>query len=275
MKCFYHNDLDGKCAAAIINKHFNEFDCSFIPVDYKEPFPIDTIKKNEQVIIVDFSLESTKLFDKLLKITDDVIWIDHHKTAIEKYKGYEVAGIRKNGTAGCVLTWQYFYPNLEVPKLVEMLGHHDVWDFSKYGKDLEKLQCGIMLYDTDPESPNWDKWLEDKTLPRLLEEGTIALKYRTNFYRDLVKEYSFRTKFEGYDAVCCNAGLNGPQIFDSLKKEYDIMITFIFDGEKFNVSLYTEKNNIDVSKIAKKYGGGGHKAASGFTIKNIKKILEK
>lgn len=275
VKCFHHNDLDGICSAAIVRSHYSEDKCFFVSVDYKSPFPLDTVTKNDLVIIVDFSLENTKDFDKLLKVTNNnVIWIDHHKTAIDKYKDYDTKGIRKDGTAACVLTWKYFYPNIKVPQIVEMLGDFDVWDFSKYGKDLDKLQCGITLYNTDPESSNWNKWLEDKTLSLLLEEGEIALKYRTNFYRELISSYSFSTKFEGYDAICCNAGLNGSQIFDSIKDSYDIMLTFIFDGEKFNISLYTKKDNIDVSEIAKKYGGGGHKKASGFSIKNIAKILK-
>jgi oligoribonuclease NrnB/cAMP/cGMP phosphodiesterase (DHH superfamily) len=274
MKIFHHDDLDGICSAAIVNSYYNKEDCNFISVNYKHPFPIKLVSKGEKVIIVDFSLKDNKEFNKLLDITKNVVWIDHHKTAIEKFKGIEVPGIRKDGTAGCVLTWKYFYPNKKVPKLVDMLGDHDVWDFSKYAKeDLERLQCGIMLYNTNPESSNWNMWLKDKTLNLLLNQGDIALKYRTAFYRDLVQEYSFRAKFAGYDTVYCNAGLNGSQIFDSLKKDYDIMLTFIFDGEKFNISLYTEKEDIDVSEIAKKHGGGGHKGAAGFNVDSLTEIL--
>ncbi|MFV9615689.1 MAG: DHHA1 domain-containing protein, partial [Gammaproteobacteria bacterium] len=38
------------------------------------------------------------------------------------------------------------------------------------------------------------------------------------------------------------------------------------DGRSF--SLRSSKNGIDVAKVAKKYGGGGHKNAAGFTIQN-------
>lgn len=43
---------------------------------------METIKPNEQIYIVDFSISSEEMRE-LLKITKDITWIDHHKTAIE------------------------------------------------------------------------------------------------------------------------------------------------------------------------------------------------
>ena len=50
------------------------------------------------------------------------------------------------------------------------------------------------------------------------------------------------------------------------KSEIDIFISYIRLPENhWTVSLYSNKQpEIDVSKIAKKYGGGGHAGASGF-----------
>jgi nanoRNase/pAp phosphatase (c-di-AMP/oligoRNAs hydrolase) len=42
---------------------------------------------------------------------------------------------------------------------------------------------------------------------------------------------------------------------------------FSFDGDEWIISLYSR--NIDVSEIAKKYGGGGHKGAAGFHCKDL------
>jgi nanoRNase/pAp phosphatase (c-di-AMP/oligoRNAs hydrolase) len=42
---------------------------------------------------------------------------------------------------------------------------------------------------------------------------------------------------------------------------------FVFDGEQYTVSLYSK--TVDVSEIAKKYGGGGHKGAAGFQCKKL------
>lgn len=44
-----------------------------------------------------------------------------------------------------------------------------------------------------------------------------------------------------------------------------------FDGQKWNVSLYHAKHNtgIDLSKIAVKFGGGGHRGACGFQMDKL------
>lgn len=277
MKCFYHTDLDGKCAGAIVYMFFKldrdytkeiEEQCEFIPINYNDDFPFDKIIPNEQVVIVDFSLQKQGEFEKLKNITDKIIWIDHHKTAIEEYKDFDCVGVRRDGVAGCVLTWQFFYPRQEVPKIVDMLGAYDIWDFSKYGESLNILQAGIRLREHNPESSEWTKWLKGEDFEDIIKEGTIALQYRKNTWAGLIKSWSFFVEFEGYKAICCNAGSVSSQLFDSVKEDYDLMIPFVFDGKQWTISLYTKKD-IDCSEIAKKYGGGGHKKAAGFQCKEL------
>lgn len=280
MKCFYHTDMDGKCAGAIVYKFYKrdrDFDstniespCEFHSINYNNDFPFEIINPNETVIIVDFSLQKEGEFEKLKEITDKIIWIDHHKTAIEKHKDFDCKGIRKDGISGCELTWEYFYPNLDTPQVVKLLGDYDIWAF-KYGDDTNYLQTGIRLYDTNPESNMWIQWLSGNTsLNPVLGDGEISLRYRNNYYRGLVEAWSFNVYFEGYRCIACNAGSVSSQLFDSVPEDsYDIMMPFVFDGKQWTVSLYTKRNNIDCSEIAKKHGGGGHKQASGFQCKEL------
>ena len=51
-------------------------------------------------------------------------------------------------------------------------------------------------------------------------------------------------------------------------KEYDFIVTVNMEG---GIGLRSYKDNIDVSLIAKKLNGGGHKAASGAPITDITK----
>lgn len=280
MKCFYHTDMDGECAGAIVYKFYkrdrdydlvsNEPPCEFHSINYNNDFPFDTIEPNETVIIVDFSLHKEGEFQKLKEITDKIIWIDHHKTSIEKHKGFECAGIRRDGISGCELTWEYFYPVKKVPRVVKLLGDYDIWAF-KYGEDTNYLQTGIRLYDTKPQSDMWIQWLSDNSsLNPVLGDGEISLRYRNNYYASLVKSWGFNTEFEGYRVIACNAGSVSSQLFDTVPEDsYDIMMPFVFDGKQWTVSLYTKRNDIDCSEIAKKYGGGGHKQAAGFQCKEL------
>lgn len=289
MKCFYHMDMDGKCAGAIVKswwdvRHPIEKDkAEYIGINYRDEFPFDTIQKDEDIIIVDFSLQKDGEFERLQEITKNITWIDHHKSAIEKHKDFKCRGIRRDGISGCELAWEYYYPGAVVPRIVKMLGSYDIWDFSEFGEALNKLQAGIKLQDTRPESPNWRQWLDatrQDALPGntghmpdglggLLADGGVALKYRNKVWASQIKAWSFFAEFEGHRVIACNAGSVSSQMFDSVKGDYDLMMPFVWDGEQWTVSIYTKKDDIDCSKLAGLYGGGGHAKASGFQCKEL------
>lgn len=63
------------------------------------------MNKYDKVFVVDVSFgDRTRfLFDEWEDKGIDVTWIDHHKTAIEAVKDYNVKGERRIGTAACEL----------------------------------------------------------------------------------------------------------------------------------------------------------------------------
>ena len=86
MKVFYHIDNDGKCAAACVKRYYecnlsvDNNEIEYFPINYGWKFPFESIKENETVYIVDFSIEPTDM-TTLLEITSNVIWIDHQNSA--------------------------------------------------------------------------------------------------------------------------------------------------------------------------------------------------
>ena len=55
---------------------------------------------------------------------------------------------------------------------------------------------------------------------------------------------------------------------------FDIMMCYAYSGHgHWNVSLYSD-NDIDVSVIAKRNGGGGHRSACGFQVADIRDVLD-
>ncbi len=285
MKCFYHNDMDGKCAgfwvhlSAGINDGYDTHD--FIAIDYKDKFPMETIRPNEQVYIVDFSISPDEMRE-LLGITKKVTWIDHHKTAIEKYKDFEhpIRGVRIDGIAGCVLTYVYIHHMTsrgcgdikpfdkvmlkDVPLFTMLVGDRDVWSWH-YGEQTKYFYAGLQLYDTSPSSDVWCEVLLEGT-KKFEEQGKIVEQFKKIQREYLTKTYSFEIELEGYKGIACNSK-DSSELFGELIEQYDFVSPFIFDGGQYIVSLYS--NKIDVSEIAKKYGGGGHKGASGFQCKEL------
>lgn len=291
MKCIYHNDPDGRLSAFWVKKlAFNRSrewpdGWKAIPIDYKDSFPFEDVERNEAVYIVDFSISPDDM-TKLLDITSDVTWIDHHKTAIEAYDGFEgaIAGLRDTRYAACVLTYVYlmflkphpgakFDPDAvleQVPIWTMLVGDYDAWRWD-YGERTQEFYFGLMTEDTGPDGI-WAELLEDdhKELPLLVAQienaGETIEKYRKQVSSEFLEAWGFESVLEGHRVLVCNQGRPGSRFFGDAPG-YDIVAGFVWDGRQYIVSLYSE--TVDVSEIAKKFGGGGHKGAAGFRSKEM------
>lgn len=298
MKCFYHNDADGHCAAHWVNVSYSDlydepdYDYEYIEMTYSTPFPIESIRKDEVVYIVDFSISPDEMRE-LLKITKNVTWIDHHITAIEKYKDfeYDIRGVRYDGVAACMLTYCYLNHmtdgghgeikpfeiemSYKAPFYTELIADWDVWTFD-FGNLTKAFITAFNAEDTHPLGDFWSKVDYDFT-QHLIGKGFIMLEYRDGYMKDYTK-LGFEVEFEGYRCFAMNIGHANSEFFKSIDDgSYDIFMPFVFDGSDWTLSMYS-KGDVDVSEIAKKYGGGGHKNAAGFHCDElpwIKSIVKK
>lgn len=270
MKTFYHSaDLDGHCSGAIIKQKYPE--CEMIGIDYGHKFPWNSIKNNEVVYMVDFSLPFVymKRLDSMCKL----VWIDHHKTAIDEAhrKGFIANGgqLLEVGRAACELTWEYIYGVDTTPYSVLLLGFYDIWNHED--ENVLPFQYGVRQFDdTSPENKDlWNIILNhsDECVD-IAKSGRIILRYEKSQNTKECSAYAFETVINGFRAICINKGFCSSKIFDSVydTKKHDIMITFVrkkLPAKEWKVSLYTSED-IDCGAIAKGYGGGGHKGAAGF-----------
>ncbi len=287
MKCFYHNDADGRCAGFWVhhNVGLNDQykDHSFIEMTYAKPFPIESIRKDEQIYIVDYSISPNEM-RQLLEITKNVTWIDHHKTAIEKYQDFEheIRGIRYDGIAGCMLTYCYIHHMTQrgegdikpfdismvddAPKFTKLIADWDVWKFD-YGDNTRFFITAFNAYDFEPSSNLWDRFLREPECTSFIQAGITMNTFRDGWAKDYMN-LGFEVNFEGAKCFAVNLGRCNSEYFKSLPiGKYDVLMPFVYDGNQYTVSLYS--TTIDVSEIAKRYGGGGHKGASGFQCREL------
>ena len=284
MKCFYHNDADGKCAGFWVWQHAGLTDIraksEFIEMSYEKPFPMDIILPGEQVYIVDYSISPDEMRG-LLKITTDVTWIDHHKTAIEKYEGFEhdIRGVRYDGIAGCMLTYCYLHHmtdqglgeikpfdismTKDAPTFTKLIADWDVWKFD-YSDDTRNFIVAFNAYDFSPtDVKNWGRLYMDGETEQLINEGVVMKQFRDGWANGYLERFGFEVEFEGLKCFAANLGNCNSEYFKSLPEcKYDAFMPFAFNGEKWTVSMYSTTK--DVSVICKKYGGGGHVKAAGF-----------
>lgn len=100
----YHSaDYDGIFCREIARKFLGEKDVEFIGWNYGDElirYPDDGA-----VLVMDLSPECFKGLPH--RAVETLTWIDHHKTAIEKFSK-DIQGYRIDGVAACRLAWQWF-----------------------------------------------------------------------------------------------------------------------------------------------------------------------
>ena len=96
-------------------------------------------------------------------------------------------------------------------------------------------------------------------------QGNIILAYQTSENNRYANMHAFEEEFHDLKAICIN-GIGSSALFDSvIKPEHELMILFSYMKDHWTFTIYTNKDYVDCSVIAKLYGGGGHKNAAGFT----------
>lgn len=277
MIVFHHNDADGKCAAAVINRYYkNQLDerLWFCETDYKDEVSFHEVDKGESVFIVDFSFRP-EVMNQLLKITPNVHWCDHHKTA-EKYEeeyAQHIVGYRdynNKGLCGAECTWKYLFPKDPMPHGLVMLGDYDSWRMA-YAPNTLAFYEGLKIRDLDPVTGIWNELLDTSIsaicTKMIISDGDVCIRYRDQYCKMIRQDFGYSTEIEGFRAYAMNTQRFGSQGFGNLFDAFQVCIAYIHDGHHFNVSLYSK--NEDVSVIAKKYGGGGHRGAAGFSCKML------
>lgn len=306
MICIYHNrDLDGFTSGAIVKKWHDELndypdnvgkgELKLIGYDYGMPVPdlFVQIPKGEPVIMIDVSLKMADMA-KLARHSKNLIWIDHHISAIKEYEAFMTEqeehyhpyfkAVLQDGIAACEVGWKYLFPNELMPNAVLLLGEYDTWrngDKLRWEEEILPMQFGMRLHCNSPETfpkgliyRNYENQV-GQSVGEIIKQGKTVLKYQAMINETQCKKASFEIEFEGLKAICLNGGGFNSDVFKSVYDEskHDIMMPFQFDGKQWTISLYTTKDEVDCSAIAKSKGGGGHKKAAGFQVKEIGSVF--
>lgn len=264
--CLHHNDADGRACGAIVRRALGK-DVMLYEMDYGESIPLELIVTADHILIVDFSLPKEEM--EQLAAYHQFTWIDHHKSAIDEMDGTadSWAGVRDTSEAACVLTWQYFFPALPLPKAVRLIGDRDIWRWAEV--DTGAFNEGLYQHYTRPDNDLlWQALLDDDPgeVARIIELGGTLREARLREIRRATARYSFVATFEGYRTLVINLRGSGDLGAHIRTMGYQMAYCYVdkvSDGKLMTfVSLYSEE--VDVSPIAQKFGGGGHAGAAGF-----------
>ena len=124
----------------------------------------------------------------------------------------------------------------------------------------------MLVSGRDPTNPIvWDPLFEgdDTELNKILEVGQI-LEANSEMYKRDAEGYAL--KFEGLNFLVMNRPGNSTAFKYIDDISYDGLMTWFFDGKNYIYRMYHGKNKeSDLSKIAVKWGGGGHVGAAGYS----------
>lgn len=258
----YHADCnDGFGGAWAAWKKFGD-KAEYIPVSHSSSYPDNFSDK--EIYTLDLTLPK-EITERLLKTNKRLTSIDHHisvKEVTEMTQDYSF----DNNHSGAVLSWKYFHSSKPVPKLLLFVEDSDLWK-SEY-PETAKIIVALGLFDFNFEV--WDKIAEDfesseKTSDYLMK-GEVILNYEKKLI-DYLEKQAQLVEFLGYRIYAINTPrfLRNSIAHILYKKLPPFAISWIQQKNRIDVSLRSD-GSVDVSEIAKKFGGGGHKAAAGFSF---------
>jgi oligoribonuclease NrnB/cAMP/cGMP phosphodiesterase (DHH superfamily) len=266
--CVHHNDVDGCASAAIVRRALGS-QISMQEINYGDLVPWEIVAEMDRVVIVDFSLPRSEM--QRIAQGRDLIWIDHHISALEELAGLSPSwpGLRDTGEAACVLTWRYFFPEIPLPRAVVLIGDRDVWRWAE--EDTGSFDEGLHQKDTDPENDAlWRPLLDDdpQAVSQLIAQGSVLREARLRAIHLEVDRYGFPATFEGYSTLVINRRGNGDLGETIRQSGYELAYCYVdnFQNGKLMTFVTLYSSDVDVSEIARKFGGGGHPGASGFSF---------
>lgn len=270
----YHaNCWDGFCAAWVARKALGEIEA--FPGYYGAAPPG---VKGREVYVLDFSYP----FDVMAEMASQshaFTVLDHHKTAARAIADLEamfithnMAGRARYGVekSGGRMAWDFFgfiggWDGLPSPWLVDYTEDRDLWRHAL--PHSEEINAALRSYPLDFEL--WDRFgavqdVVNQTF--LVQEGTAIRRAERQIIDTHVRNARVMD-VAGHRVKAVNATVLFSEIAGELAKGQPFGACY-FDRQdgKRQWSLRSDESGLDVSAIAKAYGGGGHARAAGFEV---------
>lgn len=301
---FTHNDADGILGGFIIKYLFdNNLEDSAWDMNVKtyccsygkkfnlawfkqkaEEF-IEEYQENIKIYMIDYAIqpnnEMIKFYNWCQEKNIEFEWIDHHITAIENLKHFNIPGLQHSAYSGCLNTWNHLKGNDDIPKIIKMVSDLDIWNkksIYSWENELFPIVYFINSLGTDLNDNNGDlvKQLklifnDENILNNCIGIGKYILRYVNSLYNQNLKKI-YNMIWNDYNCLVLNTTMSGSTQFETHPeyKDVDLYITWSYDGKYYYYSIYSNKSNIDVGYLCQQYfNGGGHKGCGGGQLKEF------
>lgn len=257
----YHgNCQDGFTAAWCFWYAFGDF-YEFYPGVYQQD-PPDVAGRN--VVFVDFSYKRP-VIEKMLEDADSILILDHHKSAYEDLGDLEHPKLSMTFDmthSGAYLAWKYCFSD-DPPEALLHVEDRDLWKFKLIGT--KEISAALFSYEYDFEM--WTTLMVHTSTDELHNEGSAISRKHMKDVKELISVYKRQMYIGGYDVpVACLPYTHVSEAAHIMAQGVPFAACYWDTKDSRIFGLRSADDGLDVSKIAIKYGGGGHKHAAGFSV---------
>lgn len=297
-------DFDGIFCREIARRHFGD-DAEYIGWDYGQPEP--SVPDNAALYMLDISVPGLMNHPRLNWVDHHKSAMERYGqkpgyqidgVAACRLSWQYFGGVNNWSGRGVPAKADFVERRVKEPWAVRLAGEYDIWD--KRDPDAELFQHGLRGQSLDGLWPqllqvdeiptiaqleavidagfqnvlNPDGTCRNHSVSGLLDKGRAIQFAKTRENENIIKNAGFTVEFEGLTFLACNHGRYNSHLFTAgLKENHDACLGFNYDGlmKNWKVSLYHApgKEHHDLSHIAVRYGGGGHRGACGFRVKKL------
>lgn len=257
--CIYHgNCADGFTAAWVAHKHFGG-EVELVAGVYQRDPPDVT---DRDVFMVDFSYKRPVL-EAMRDRAKSITVLDHHKTAEADLR--DLLGVQTvfdMNRSGARIAWDYWFSGHEPPRTLLHVEDRDLWRFAL--PMTREIQANVFSYPY--EIAVWDGLMSADPAELAREGAAIERKHHKDI-RELLGVVTRRMTIGGYSVPVANLPyIHVSDAAHELGKGEPFAACYWDTPSGRTFGLRSDAHGVDVSEVAKQYGGGGHRNAAGFTV---------
>ena len=267
MAIYHANCSDGAAAAACFYKYMGD-ELEYIPAHHNTA-PPDV--RGRVVYLLDFSYPKD-IIEEMLKYARMIIVIDHHENAVNAIMEINSPSLRvffDKDKSGAVLAWEwlqkYTGENSSTPRFLLHVQDRDLWKLELPGTreimesafiDGVTIENFVKLIDRD-----------DAQLDQMHRQGSVLLKKIKRDVDLIIKLGLRRCMIGDWDVPLVNAPpMFASDIGHTISENEPFAATYFDTRSSRLFSLRSRPDGHDVSEVARRFGGNGHKHAAGFKV---------
>lgn len=200
-------------------------------------------------------------------------WVfDHHKTAENVVTSHPFRGFFLSSCSGAGLAWvlggRIFggYINDPMPEALQYIQDRDLWRWQL----VKSKEVNASIYTDNPTPEYIDQLVKNWNLQRHIARGEAILEYQDRQVSQVARR-AYPGFVAGIPMMLVNSPLLQSEIGNKLAEDHQVpaLVWRVVGPGKVECSFRSLDHLPDVSVIAARFGGGGHRNASGCVLREI------